>query len=67
VLGSGELVQTLMRHGLVDRYRLIINPIVVGSGKRLFRDGAERAGLRLVESTISSTGQIIASYETIEA
>jgi dihydrofolate reductase len=67
VLGSGELVQTLMRDGLVDQYRLIINPIVVGSGKRLFRDGAERAALRLVESTISSTGQIIASYETIEA
>jgi dihydrofolate reductase len=62
VLGSGELVQTLMRHDLVDQYRLIINPIVVGTGKRLFRDGGQRTPLRLVDSTISSTGQVIATY-----
>lgn len=67
MIGSGDLAQTLMHHGLVDQYRLIINPIVVGSGKRLFREGAERSALRLVESTISSTGQMIATYETVEA
>ena len=67
VIGSGDLAQTLMHHGPVDRYRLIINPIVVGSGKRLFREGAERSALRLVESTISSTGQMIVTYETVEA
>lgn len=66
VIGSGDLVHTLMRYDLVDRYRLIINPIVVGSGKRLFRDGVERSALRLVESMISSTGQMIATYETVE-
>ncbi len=63
VIGSSDLVQTLMHHGLVDRYRLIINPIVLGSGKRLFRDGDERTPLRLVDSTISTKGEVLATYE----
>jgi dihydrofolate reductase len=62
VIGSGELVQTLMKHDLVDEYRLMIHPIVMGSGKRLFRDDAAAARLRLVESTPSSTGVLIARY-----
>jgi dihydrofolate reductase len=62
VIGSGELVQTLMKHDLVDEYRLMIHPIVMGSGKRLFRDEAAAARLRLVESTPSSTGVLIARY-----
>jgi len=66
VIGSGELVQTLMHHDLVDEYRLMINPILVGSGKRLFRGDNDRQVLRLVDSTISSTGVVIASYETAE-
>ena len=63
VHGSGDLLQTLIRHGLVDRYRLWIFPVVIGSGKRLFGDGAMPAGLRLVDSKISSTGVIMGVWE----
>jgi dihydrofolate reductase len=63
VLGSGELVQTLMENDLVDEFGLMINPIVIGSGKRLFRDGSQKRPLRLVRSTTSSTGVLIATYE----
>jgi dihydrofolate reductase len=63
VHGSGNLIQTLLRHGLVDEYRLWIFPLVIGSGKRLFSDGTIPAGLKLVESTVSSTGVVIGTYE----
>jgi dihydrofolate reductase len=63
VLGSGELVQTLMKSDLVDEYGLMINPIVLGSGKRLFRDGSARLPLRLVRSMTTSTGVLVATYE----
>jgi dihydrofolate reductase len=63
VIGSGGLVQTLMQHDLVDEYRLMINPVVLGSGKRLFRDGSATTSLRLVDSTTSSTGVLIVTYQ----
>ena len=63
VHGSSDLIQTLVRHGLVDQYRLWVFPLVLGSGKRLFGEGAIPAGLKLVDSTISSTGVVIATYE----
>jgi dihydrofolate reductase len=63
VHGSGDLIQTLMRHGLVDRYRLWVFPLVIGSGKRLFGDGTIPAGLKLVDSTVSTTGVVIGTYE----
>ena len=63
VHGSGNLIQTLMRHDLVDRYRLWVFPLVIGSGKRLFADGTIPAALRLVDSTISTTGVVIGTYE----
>jgi dihydrofolate reductase len=63
VHGSGNLIQTLLRHGLVDRFRLWIFPLVLGSGKRLFADGTIPAGLKLVERTVSSTGVLIGTYE----
>ena len=62
VFGSGDLTQTLMEHGLVDEYRLQVYPLVLGSGRRLFRDGNPRAALRLVDSTISNTGTLIVTY-----
>ena len=62
VLGSGELVQTLMEQDLVDVYALMIHPLVVGGGRRLFRDGNPGTSLRLVESTTTSTGVLIVSY-----
>ena len=63
VHGSGDLIQTLMRHGLVDQYRLWVFPVVLGSGKRLFSDGTVPAGLKLVDSTVSTTGVVIGRYE----
>jgi dihydrofolate reductase len=63
VHGSGNLIQTLLRNNLVDQYRLWIFPVVIGSGKRLFSDGTIPAGLRLVDSKISSTGVVIGTYE----
>ena len=62
VLGSGELVQTLMENDLVDEYGLMLNPVVLGSGKRLFREGSPKRPLRLVNSMTSSTGVLIATY-----
>jgi dihydrofolate reductase len=67
VLGSGELVGTLMRHSLVDRYVLMYHPIVLGSGRRLFREGGPLASLRLVDSVTTTTGVVIATYEPTEA
>ncbi len=62
ILGSGELVQALMRHDLIDEYILLVHPLVLGSGRRLFRDDGPGASLRLVDSTTSTTGVVIATY-----
>jgi dihydrofolate reductase len=63
VHGSGDLIQTLMRHNLIDLYRLWVFPLVIGSGKRLFADGTVPAGLKLIDSTVSTTGVVIGTYE----
>ena len=63
VHGSGNLIQTLLRHDLVDLYRLWVFPLVIGSGKRLFSDGTIPAGLKLVDSKVSTTGVVMATYE----
>ena len=63
VHGSANLIQTLLRHKLVDRFRLWTFPVVVGSGKRLFAEGTLPSGLKLVDSKVSSTGVVIATYE----
>jgi dihydrofolate reductase len=63
VHGSGDLLQTLLRHNLVDRYRLWVFPLVIGSGKRLFSDGTIPSGLTLVDSLVSTTGVVIGTYE----
>jgi dihydrofolate reductase len=62
VHGSGELAQALIEHDLVDEYRLFYYPVHLGSGKKLFRDGARPAALRLLQATATGTGVIIASY-----
>jgi dihydrofolate reductase len=67
VLGSGELVQSLRRRDLVDRYVLLIHPLVLGSGRRLFPDGGPAATLRLVDSVPTTTGVIIATYRPVTA
>ena len=63
VHGSANLIQTLLGHNLVDRYHLLIFPVVIGSGKRLFADGTISAGLKLVDSTVSTTSVVIATHE----
>ena len=62
VLGSGELVQALRRRDLIDEYLLLIHPLVLGSGRRLFPDGGPAASLRLVDAKPTTTGVIIATY-----
>jgi dihydrofolate reductase len=62
VYGSGDLVQTLMQHGLVDEYRLLVYPVVRGSGKRLFKDG-NTATLRLMDTKMFSSGVVALTYE----
>jgi dihydrofolate reductase len=63
VHGSGNLIQTLMGHNLIDQYRLWVFPLVIGSGKRLFSDGTIPSGLKLVDSKVSTTGVVIGTYE----
>jgi dihydrofolate reductase len=65
VIGSPGLVQTLIEHDLLDELRLMIDPVVLGAGKRLFGDGPIRR-LRLVESQATSTGAILATYAADE-
>jgi dihydrofolate reductase len=66
VIGSSQVVQTLFEHGLVDEFRVMIDPVVVGGGKRLFRDDGARRPLRLVDSQVTTTGVIIATYAPAE-
>jgi dihydrofolate reductase len=66
VLGSGELVQSLMRANLVDEYVLLIHPLVLGTGRRLFSDGGASADLRLVDTKTTTTGVVIATYQPVE-
>jgi dihydrofolate reductase len=67
VIGSPRLVQTLIEHDLVDQFRVMIDPVVVGGGKRLFRDDGALRPLRLLDSQVTTTGAIIATYAPGEA
>jgi dihydrofolate reductase len=62
VQGSGNLIQTLLQHGLVDEFRLMIFPLVLGTGKRLFDGGTMPDGLEVANAQTSSTGVLIAIY-----
>ncbi len=61
--GSGQLVHTLMQHDLIDEYRFMVHPVVLGSGKRLFRDGSDTKVLRLVDTKTFSSGVVVLYYE----
>jgi len=63
VHGSGNLIQTLLKHDLVDEFRLMIFPITLGGGKKLFADGTQPYAFNLKKSATSSTGVIMAVYE----
>jgi dihydrofolate reductase len=64
VHGSANLIQTLLQHDLIDEFRLLIFPVVLGTGKRLFDDGAIPAGVELTSSEVSSTGVVMATYRS---
>lgn len=63
VWGSGNLIQTLLKHHLIDRMHLWIFPITLGKGKRLFVEGTQAEGFKLVDSKTATTGVIFATYE----
>ena len=65
VHGSAGLIQTLLNEGLVDEIRVWTFPVMIGKGKRLFGDGTVPTGLKLTNSTVSSTGVIMAAYEPV--
>jgi dihydrofolate reductase len=66
VLGSGELLQTLMKHNLIDLSILLIHPLVLGPGTHLFKDGTGFSSLRLVDAKPTSKGVLIARYQPTE-
>jgi dihydrofolate reductase len=63
VLGSGELSQTLIEHRLIEHYRLFVHPLVLGTGKRLFRETSRPLPMRLIDSAPTSTGILMLTYE----
>ncbi|MGV1757576.1 dihydrofolate reductase family protein [Rhizobium sp. A22-96] len=63
IQGSGDLIQTLLRHGLIDEFSLMIFPLVLGGGKKLFADGAVPAAMKLLRTQSSPTGVIFATYQ----
>jgi dihydrofolate reductase len=67
VWGSGQLIQTLLKHDLVDAFWLMIYPITLGVGKRLFADGTIPAAFKVTESTVTSKGVIVVNYERASA
>ena len=63
IWGSGNLLETLLRHGLVDRFRLLTYPLLLGSGRRLFNAGVVPSTLRAVDLTVTDLGVVIGTYE----
>jgi dihydrofolate reductase len=66
IMGSGRLIRSLMPHGLIDEYLLIIHPLVLGSGRRLFEPDDHVTELRLVDSINTTKGVILATYRPVE-
>ena len=65
-MGSASLAAQLIAHGLVDEYRLMIEPILLGGGKRLFPDDGSARGLELVSATTTATGVLICTYRATD-
>lgn len=66
IYGSADLVDTLMRHNLIDEYRLMLHPVIVGKGKRLFKDGIATTTLKLADTKTTGTGVVILTYRPAE-
>jgi dihydrofolate reductase len=67
ILGSGMLVRSLMRHDLIDEFVLLIHPLVLGSGRRMFDDAGTFAALTLVNTITTTTGVVIATYQPVRS
>jgi len=67
ISGSGSLVRSLLRDGLIDELRLMVHPILVGSGKRLFEEGGDQIALELVASKTFSTGVVYLTYRPAQS
>jgi len=65
IMGSGQLIRSLLPHGLIDEYLLMIHPLVLGSGERLFEHDDHLFRLQLIDSTATTTGVILATYQPI--
>src|SRR5215470_1792600 len=63
IYGSGELVDTLMRHNLIDVYRIMLHPLALGIGKRFFRDGGGKTTLTLADAKTTNTGVVVLTYQ----
>ena len=63
LMGSSALAQSLMAYGLVDEYQLLVHPVVLGGGKKLYRDGGPTISLRLADSTTTAGGLVILTYQ----
>jgi dihydrofolate reductase len=66
IYGSGELVNTLMQHNLIDVYRVMLYPLVLGTGKRFFRDGGEKTTLTLTEVKTNGAGVVMLTYRAAQ-
>jgi dihydrofolate reductase len=66
IMGSGVLVQSLMRRNLIDEYVLLIHPLVLGTGRRLFAEGSPTTELQLVDAKTTTSGVVIATYRAAE-
>ncbi len=66
IIGSATLVQSLMKEDLIDEYRLLVHPVVLGCGKRLFKDGMDTTALKLVESKTFSSGVVLLRYQPVK-
>src|SRR5918998_3590837 len=67
ISGSGSLVRSLLKEGLIDELRLMVHPVVVGGGKRLFEEGGDRIALELVDSRTFSTGVVYLTYRPAQS
>ena len=67
ILGSGELIQTLMKHHLIDQFILLIHPLVLGTGSRLFQDGISLSKYKLIDASPTTTGVVVATYQLEKA
>lgn len=66
ILGSGDLIRSLVPRRLIDRFILFIHPVVLGTGQRMFANAGDATNLRLADSQVSTTGVLIATYELAE-